>query len=52
MTTRLFECGSCAAFGKITLKNDDLTSTDITCCPVCGADISEPEDYETEPQES
>lgn len=51
MSTRLFECGACEAYGKITLKNDDLTSTDITCCPVCGADISEPEEYETESQE-
>ena len=38
---RHFECGECFAFGTIKLKGDDNTLSDIICCPVCGADITE-----------
>lgn len=48
MATRLFECAECGAFGKITLKGDDHDKSSIVCCPVCGGDISEEEDYEDE----
>ena len=46
MTTRLFECSECGAFGKITLKGDEHGKEDIVYCPVCSADIYEEEDYE------
>jgi len=46
--TRLFDCAHCGAFGKITLKNDDAEKGSIECCPVCGGDISEEEEYEDE----
>lgn len=50
-TTRLFECSQCGAFGKITLKGSDLDKNDIVYCPVCSADISEPEEYSTDEDE-
>lgn len=49
MSSRLFECSSCGAYGKITLKGDDYDVYDIECCPICGSDISEvDDDYEEE----
>lgn len=48
MATRLFDCQECGAFGKITLKNDELDKSSIVCCPVCGGDITEEEDYDDE----
>jgi len=49
MSSRLFECTSCGAYGKITLKGDDYDVYDIECCPICGSDISEvDDDYEEE----
>ena len=48
MSSRLFECGSCGAYGKITLKGDDYDAYDIECCPICGSDISQVEDDEDE----
>lgn len=44
--TRLFECTACGAFGKITLKGDELQASDVAYCPACGSDISEPEEYD------
>ena len=44
MATLVFECSSCGAHGKITVRNDEITKGDIAVCPVCGADISEPEE--------
>jgi hypothetical protein len=41
---RTFECDNCGTLGKITLRGQDITSADIAFCPVCGADIFEPED--------
>jgi len=41
MTKRYFECDSCDSRGKIILKGDDYSASDIVCCPVCGADIYE-----------
>lgn len=46
MASRLFECDSCGAFGKISLKGDELEKSDIAFCPVCSADISEDEKIE------
>lgn len=46
MASRLFECDSCGAFGKILLKGDELEKSDIAFCPVCSADISEDEKIE------
>lgn len=48
MASRLFECDSCGAFGKITLKGDELDTCDIAYCPVCSADISEDEKLDEE----
>ena len=44
MATMLFECSDCGAEGKITVRNDEFKKHDITVCPVCAADISQPED--------
>lgn len=48
MASRLFECSECNAYGKITLKGGDHGIEDIVCCPVCGADITQVEEYEDE----
>lgn len=45
---RLFECEHCGAFGKITLKDEDSDKSSIVCCPACGGDISEEEQYDDE----
>lgn len=45
MVVKQFECEHCGAEGKVTLKGDDFQFEDIVCCPVCGADIYEEEDY-------
>lgn len=47
MATKLFECESCGARGKIILKSEERLE-DIVYCPVCSADIYEEEDYEEE----
>jgi transcription elongation factor Elf1 len=44
MATLLFECPGCGAEGKITIKNDEFKKHDISVCPVCAADISQPDD--------
>lgn len=41
--TKQFTCESCDTVGKITLKGDDLTLSDIVYCPVCGASIYDEE---------
>lgn len=46
MVVKQFECEHCGADGKITLKGDDYAFEDIVCCPICGSDIYEEEDYE------
>lgn len=43
MATLVFECSACGAHGKITVRNEEIRKVDIAVCPVCGADISEPE---------
>jgi hypothetical protein len=48
MASRLFECDACGTYGKITLKGEDSRIEDIACCPVCGADITQVEEYEEE----
>lgn len=42
--TKYFECDSCEASGKITLKGDDYKTEDVVYCPVCSADIYEEEE--------
>lgn len=49
MAIRYFECDHCDAHGKITIKDDSIGVEDINCCPVCGGDISEEEEYYEEP---
>jgi excinuclease UvrABC ATPase subunit len=44
MATKYFECDHCEARGKIIMK-DDTRLEDIVCCPVCGGDIFEEEDF-------
>ena len=46
MATKYFECESCGARGKITLKGDDHSTEDCVYCPVCSADIYEEEDLD------
>ena len=46
MPSRLFECTDCNSYGKITLKGTEQDVDAIVCCPVCGADISDTEEYE------
>ena len=48
MASRLFECEACGAYGKITLKGNDHEVDDIICCPVCGADITQVEEFDEE----
>lgn len=43
-TTKLFECSTCEAEGKITIKGDVYKQHDIVNCPICAADISNPDD--------
>ena len=44
MTTKLFDCSQCGAYGKITVKGNEHQASDIVYCPVCSADIYEEED--------
>jgi len=48
MISRLFECESCGAYGKITLKDNEHSTEDVVYCPVCSADITQVEEYEDE----
>lgn len=43
-----FDCTTCYTIGTIKLKGEDSTLSDIICCPVCSADISEDEGIENE----
>lgn len=45
MVVKQFECEHCGAEGKISIKGDDIQYEDIVCCPVCGSDIYEEDDY-------
>ena len=42
--SKTFECENCGAEGKIVVKSDDFSLSDIAYCPVCGSDIFEEED--------
>lgn len=42
---RQFECPHCGAEGKITLKGCDYVYEDIATCPICGAVITDEDDY-------
>ena len=46
--TKHFECESCGAEGKIVIKGDDNRLEDIVYCPICSADIYEPEEFDSE----
>lgn len=35
-----FDCGSCGAYGSITISNKD-EDFEISTCPACGSDISD-----------
>jgi hypothetical protein len=48
MITKHYECKSCEAEGKITVKGDDHNLSDIVYCPVCSADIYEEEEFDEE----
>jgi len=48
MIVKQFECSSCQAEGKITVKGDDFSFEDIVHCPLCGSDIYEEEDFDEE----
>jgi len=45
MATKHFECEECGARGKIILRSDH-ESEECVYCPVCSADIYEPEEEE------
>lgn len=38
-----FHCDQCDAEGKISIKGDDVTLSDIAVCPVCGSSIYDEE---------
>lgn len=44
---RQFDCPSCGAEGKITLKGGDFSYEDIATCPVCGAVITDDDEDES-----
>lgn len=44
MVVKQFTCATCGAEGKISLKGVDLSFEDIVYCPLCSADIYEPEE--------
>lgn len=46
MIVKQFQCPSCEAEGKITVKGDDFKFEDIVYCPMCSADIYEEEDLD------
>lgn len=46
MAQKIFECENCETTGKITVKNKELSTRDIACCPVCGASIWDEDDLE------
>jgi hypothetical protein len=48
MIVKQFQCASCAAEGKITVKGEDFKYEDIVYCPMCSADIYEEEEYDEE----
>lgn len=48
---RSFECDNCGSIGKITLRGHDRSLSDIAFCPVCGADIFEPEEDDDDDDE-
>lgn len=45
MATKFFECEYCDAHGKIIMK-DDSKLEDIVCCPICGGDIYDEDDFD------
>jgi hypothetical protein len=44
MVVKQFECESCGAEGKITIKGTDHQFEDVVYCPICSSDIYEEED--------
>jgi len=48
MIVKHFQCSSCEAEGKITVKGDDFKFEDIVYCPLCSADIYEEEELDDE----
>jgi NAD-dependent SIR2 family protein deacetylase len=46
MAIKYFECEHCDSHGKITVKDEDISTSDIVYCPVCGGDIYEDDDDE------
>jgi len=45
---KYFECNNCDSTGKITIKTNDVTVEDIVYCPVCGADIYDEDEDDSE----
>lgn len=45
MATKYFDCDECGARGKIVLKSDN-EAEECVYCPLCSADIYEPEDMD------
>ena len=46
MISKHYECNSCGAEGKITVKGEDFKFEDIVYCPLCSADIYEEEEVD------
>lgn len=42
-TVKSFNCETCSSEGKISIKGDELTLSDIVYCPVCGGNIYDEE---------
>lgn len=43
-TSKHFQCENCESEGKIVIKTEDVSLSDIAYCPVCGADIYDEEE--------
>jgi excinuclease UvrABC ATPase subunit len=48
MIVKQFQCSSCEAEGKITVKGDDFKFEDFVYCPLCSGDIYEEEELDGE----
>ena len=51
MVKRYFECDNCESKGKIILKGEDHSTSDIVYCPVCGSDIYEDDDEDEDEED-
>jgi len=51
MQSKKFECDNCGNSGKISVRESDYVTLEIAYCPLCGADISSPDDENSDEDE-